>query len=340
MKKLLLIILIILLTGCYDYKELNDIALISGIGISKENDEYRVIYEVINTKANKESNNDIKKYNVEAQDKNLSNAISKANEALAKQPYFEQIKVLLITKDVNILDISDYIFRNEKVNTSFYLALCDDIDKIFDYTSVNEPNNSIAIHNLLKEINYDKITNLFDFNVDNLMQGYDIYLPYITIDKELALKTIGIFDNNSFKRYLTNEEYRIFKYLNKVKEVPIINNNDSIKIYSSKLNYDIKDSNVTIKYDAKASINYLSNQYNLRNQNTYQDLNNLFKDTIYSEISTFINNLQKDNIDILGITKLYNTKYYKNKLDIKDIKLNYEINVDIDKAGTAFKEVK
>lgn len=340
MKKLVLIILIILLTGCYDYKELNDIAIISGIGISKENDEYRVIYEVINTKANKESNNDIKKYNVEAQDKNLSNAISKANEALAKQPYFEQIKVLLITKDVNILDISDYIFRNEKFNTSFYLALCDNIDEIFDYTSVNEPNNSIAIHNLLKEINYDKITNLFDFNVDNLMQGYDIYLPYITIDKELALKTIGIFDNNSFKRYLTNEEYRIFKYLNKVKEVPIINNNDSIKIYSSKLNYDIKDSNVTIKYDAKASINYLTNQYNLRNQNTYQDLNNLFKDTIYSEISTFINNLQKDNIDILGITKLYNTKYYKNKLDIKDIKLNYEINVDIDKAGTAFKEVK
>ena len=340
MKKLLLIILIILLTGCYDYKELNDIAIISGIGISKENDEYRVIYEVINTEANKESNNDIKKYNVEAQDKNLSNAISKANEALAKQPYFEQIKVLLITKDVNILDISDYIFRNEKFNTSFYLALCDDIDEIFDYTSVNEPNNSIAIHNLLKEINDDKITNLFDFNVDNLMQGYDIYLPYIVIDKELALKTIGIFDNNSFKRYLTNEEYRIFKYLNKVKEVPIINNNDSIKIYSSKLNYDIKDSNVTIKYDAKASINYLSNQYNLRNQNTYQDLNNLFKDTIYSEISTFINNLQKDNIDILGITKLYNTKYYKNKLDIKDIKLDYEINVDIDKAGTAFKEVK
>lgn len=340
MKKLVLIILIILLTGCYDYKELNDIAIISGIGISKENDEYRVIYEVINTEANKESNNDIKKYNVEAQDKNLSNAISKANEALAKQPYFEQIKVLLITKDVNILDISDYIFRNEKFNTSFYLALCDDIDEIFDYTSVNEPNNSIAINNLLKKINYDKITNLFDFNVDNLMQGYDIYLPYIVIDKELALKTIGIFDNNSFKRYLTNEEYRIFKYLNKVKEVPIINNNDSIKIYSSKLNYDIKDSNVTIKYDAKASINYLSNQYNLRNQNTYQDLNNLFKDTIYNEISTFINNLQKDNIDILGITKLYNTKYYKNKLDIKDIKLDYEINVDIDKAGTAFKEVK
>lgn len=340
MKKLILIILIILLTGCYDYKELNDIAIISGIGISKENDEYRVIYEVINTEANKESNNDIKKYNVEAQDKNLSNAISKANEALAKQPYFEQIKVLLITKDVNILDISDYIFRNEKFNTSFYLALCDDIDEIFDYTSVNEPNNSIAINNLLKKINYDKITNLFDFNVDNLMQGYDIYLPYIVIDKELALKTIGIFDNNSFKRYLTNEEYRIFKYLNKVKEVPIINNNDSIKIYSSKLNYDIKDSNVTIKYDAKASINYLSNQYNLRNQNTYQDLNNLFKDTIYNEVSTFINNLQKDNIDILGITKLYNTKYYKNKLDIKDIKLDYEINVDIDKAGTAFKEVK
>ncbi len=340
MKKIILIIFIVLLTGCYDYRELNDIAIISGVGISKEDNEYKVIYEVINTEANKESSNDIKKYNVTGQDKELINAISKANEALAKKPYFEQIKVLLITKDVNILDISDYIFRNERINTNFYLVLCDDIEEIFDFTSVNEPNNSIAISNLIKKINYDKITNLFDFVVDNLIQGYDIYLPYITIDNELSLDSIGIYDNDTFIRYLNQEEYRIFKYLNKVKDIPIINNNNSIKIYNSKLNFDIKNNKVSIKYNSKGSINYLSNEYNLRDNNSYKEISKTFSDTLYQEVSNFINNLQKDNIDIFGITKLYNTKYYNDKLEFKDLKLEYDIKVDVDKAGTSFKEAK
>ena len=41
MKKIILIIFIVLLTGCYDYRELNDIAIISGVGISKEDNEYK-----------------------------------------------------------------------------------------------------------------------------------------------------------------------------------------------------------------------------------------------------------------------------------------------------------
>ena len=39
MKKLLLLLpVLFFLTGCYNYRELNDLAIVSGISINKEND--------------------------------------------------------------------------------------------------------------------------------------------------------------------------------------------------------------------------------------------------------------------------------------------------------------
>ncbi len=340
MKKILLILLLILCTGCYDYNELNEIAIISGVGIDKLNNEYVVTYEVINTEASKESSNDIKKYNVKGNGGSLSEAFNNVNETLAKKAYFEQIKVMVITKNVNILDISDYLFRNEKINTNFYLVLCNDIDEIFDFTSVNEPNNSIAIYNLLKQNDYANITNLFDLKINTLIEGYDISLPLITLDNELSLKTIGIYNNNKFIRYLNDNEYRIYKYLSNKKDILINSNDNSIKIYNSKLNYNLENNSITLKYEAKAEINSLNISYDLRDINSYNELSNEFTTVTENEITNFIKQLQIDNSDILNILNKYKLKYPDSSITFKDLTINYDINVKVDKAGTAFKEVK
>ena len=49
-KKLFLIIFIFLLTGCYNYKELNKIAIVSSISIDKKDNEYLVGAQVMNIK--------------------------------------------------------------------------------------------------------------------------------------------------------------------------------------------------------------------------------------------------------------------------------------------------
>lgn len=340
MKKILLILLLILCTGCYDYNELNEIAIISGVGIDKLNNEYVVTYEVVNTEASKESSNDIKKYNVKGNGASLSEAFNNVNETLAKKAYFEQIKVMVITKNVNILDISDYLFRNEKINTNFYLVLCNDIDEIFNFTSVNEPNNSIAIYNLLKQNDYANITNLFDLKINTLIEGYDISLPLITLDNELSLKTIGIYNNNKFIRYLNDNEYRIYKYLNNKKDILINSNDNSIEIYNSKLNYTLENNSITLKYEAKAKINSLNKSYDLRDINSYNELSNEFTAVTENEITNFIKQLQIDNSDILNILNKYKLKYPDSSITFKDLTINYDINVKVNKAGTAFKEVK
>lgn len=47
MKKILLIICIFLLTGCTDYVEVNDLAIVTGIAINYENDIYDVYAQTI-----------------------------------------------------------------------------------------------------------------------------------------------------------------------------------------------------------------------------------------------------------------------------------------------------
>ena len=42
--------LFFILTGCYNYRELNDLAIVSGISISKEADIYKITAEVVNPK--------------------------------------------------------------------------------------------------------------------------------------------------------------------------------------------------------------------------------------------------------------------------------------------------
>ena len=56
MKKILIIILTLLLcTGCFDYKEINDLAIINAIGVDYENDEYVITLEILNDQIDKDS---------------------------------------------------------------------------------------------------------------------------------------------------------------------------------------------------------------------------------------------------------------------------------------------
>ena len=47
MKKLIILISIFLLTGCYDYIEIDDLAIISGIVLDYQNDKYNLTSQII-----------------------------------------------------------------------------------------------------------------------------------------------------------------------------------------------------------------------------------------------------------------------------------------------------
>ena len=78
MKKILVIILTLLFcTGCFDYKEINDLAIISAIGIDYENDEYIITLEILNDQIDKASSK-ITSYTKTGSGKTLTSAIENA----------------------------------------------------------------------------------------------------------------------------------------------------------------------------------------------------------------------------------------------------------------------
>ena len=100
-----------MMSGCYNYNELNSLDIISGIGITYKDDKYKVTYEVINTNLDKDNTDSKKSFTVDGEGKFLSEAIGNTNSKLSRKPYFEHIKVMIIDENVNIMQISDYLLN-------------------------------------------------------------------------------------------------------------------------------------------------------------------------------------------------------------------------------------
>ena len=112
MKKLLILLIIpFILSGCYDYNELNDLAIISGIGIDYEDEEYVVTYEILSTKKEGETSASSSTYNVTSRGKTVVEAFSNNGNLMDKVPYFEHVDVVVISEEIaknNLKEVGEY----------------------------------------------------------------------------------------------------------------------------------------------------------------------------------------------------------------------------------------
>lgn len=345
MKKIILILIIFLCSGCLDYKEINSLGIISGIAIEKKDNNYETTYEVVNTKNNNTEELTSKTYTVTSQGKTFAEALENTNKSLAKEPYFSHIKVVIIDKNINILDIADYILREDNFASNFYLVVSEKPKSILEFQSKNEPLNSVAILNLLETSNYVKLENSFDYLVAKLMSRVeDITIPEVYIDNEITLGTSYLYQGTSIKTKLDNNTQTIYNYLTSGKKVLVKDKtNNSIYISNGKLDIKIKNNKILLNFQAQGLVNYLNDNYNFRNKDTYTKLENTFNFLIKEQIISFINLEKENNIDVLGLRKSYylkypNKKYQSNILNTKEIEVH--TNIAINRAGSIFEVVK
>ncbi len=121
MKKLLILLLVpIFLGGCYDYNELGDLAIVSGIGIDYKDEEFEVTFEILSTKKEGEQGSaSSSTYNVSAKGNTVAEAFSKNGNNMDKVPYYDHIKVVVISEDVakeHLKQISELLIINFVMN--------------------------------------------------------------------------------------------------------------------------------------------------------------------------------------------------------------------------------
>ena len=105
----------------------------------------------------------------------------------------------------------------------------------------------------------------------------------------------------------------------------------------------IKNNKILLNFQAQGLVNYLNDNSNFRNKDTYTKLENTFNSLIKEQIISFINLENENNIDVLGLRKSYylkypNKKYQSNILNNLEIEVN--TNIAINRAGSIFEVVK
>lgn len=352
MKKILIIILTLLLcTGCFDYKEINDLAIINAIGVDYENDEYVITLEILNDQIDKDSSK-ITSYTKVGHGKNLTSAIENAADKLSKQLIFNHIKLMILSKSIieeKFENIIDLFLRNTYFRENFYVisATKNKPETLLNHTTNEAPIASTAITDTLESIRYSSNTNVlkkFDEMVEEVITyGIDTCFSNITLkDNEFIVDGMSIFNNYSYKSNLSNEYVKIYNLLIDNFDRPTYTiNYDNLSfttaINNDKINAEIKSGTINVTGNLMGRIIDNDPKYNIRDPKNLERIDNDFTNLLNKKIPEFIKVLQDNNSDILGITRNY---YKKTRTKDKDywLKLDIKSNIkfNINKKGLIY----
>ena len=348
MKKILITLsFIFICCGCYNYKELNDLAITSAIGIDKSDDGYKVTAQVVNTQKEGTDNNsssDPKIIIYEHTSKTVQVAVRYMVLESPKRLYPNHMQVIIISEDVakdGILESLDLFFRDSELQKNFYVLIAKDVSANQILKTLT-PADSIVSSNIKKSLESDSsylgITELVTY--DELINTYlnpnkEISLPSVTLkgkmkgsDKidnieqsdsstKVVLSQMAIFKDDKMIGYLDDKQSIALSFIKGKINNTIIKykcNGGYVVVETtnskSSINVDNKG-NFRIKISGDAAINEVSCDINLENDNSISKINKQVNKEIKKNVNNTIkyvkNNYNSDIFNFLDI--LYKNQY-------------------------------
>ena len=150
MKKIIIILILLLLTGCNKYTELNELAIIKSIGISK-NDNYTLYAEIITDIKDNEPITEI----IEVSDNKIDNLFNKIKLLVNKEIYFSHIDLIILDFNLNNNDYDNlikYFINHHEFRNDFLTILSSDIKSILDNSKYDEIEELIITNKESKDV--------------------------------------------------------------------------------------------------------------------------------------------------------------------------------------------
>lgn len=362
-KKIIPLLLVFILTGCYDNKELNNIAILTATEINKIDNQFIINVEVVNPQApDKTTNVEAPFIIYTGTGKTIQEAYRQIKLSSSRYLYPEHLQILIINENIaknDITEILDFYLRNPLVRTEFNILIGKNKDILSTTTPIDNISSSSILDTMKTNQKYLGTTNLVTLNeltIMSLNPNTEIILPSIKykekakdsdttkntedtkIESKYELSGLAVFKDNKLKGYLTNEESISYNLIKNNIENSIItyecekNKYLTVEIITSKSTIKIKDNKIIINLAISSTINESSCNINLNN---YQNIKTLEKDLsnyINNKLITDINNIRnKYNSDVFGFLDEIYKHDYKQYLKVKDNWYNQDYkNIDID----------
>jgi len=363
LKKILIILCSLFLVGCQNYRELNNTAIVSAIGIDTDDNGYKVSVQIVNTEKNSNEQENLNNPIVYSSNgKNISDALNNINLKSPNILYLGHLQVVLISEKIakmGINDFTDYFLRNNEINKNFTILISKDNtpEEVLNVPTslVNFPRGNIlgsievsstlsGASNNIKFTNF--INDLKSKGINPVMSSIKIVESEEKNKKNLQISDMAIFNKDKLVGYINKDEIIGYNFITNNIDNTIINikcnknRNMSIKLknINTKTTFKLKNNNpnIIINVNSKA---------NIEETNCDLDLKNI-KEKTESEIKYLINTTinkikQNYHIDIFGFG---NKIYQKNPNYFKSIENNWNeifsnldivinVNTDIETKG-------
>ena len=346
-----LILLLPLLSGCYNYRELNELGITTAVSIDYKDDAFYVMAEVINPikQQDASSSNNSPFVNYNSSSSSLQDAFRKVVLESPRQLYAAQLEIIVLSEEVvnnHLEEVLEYFARNPETRTEIKIivAKTEDSTKAITLqtllTSLSSSNiiKSLELQNKVLGVSYPVTLNeLLNMYIDPYLE---VTLPSMTLygDYEIgdekenittsSPKTIVKIDGSTITKdnkilgYLDLEESKVLSMINgKLKETIIkMNYNDGYIVFEPNRikvskELDIKNNIIKINISGYSKTKEIQSNINIKNPKEVEKLNKALNIELEKKVTdTFTSIREKYDTDIFGFQELYyrtNYKYFK-----------------------------
>ena len=363
MKKIIFSFIIVLFAaGCWNYKELNEYSIVTGIAIDKSKTGYKVSTLISNVPKgsngsdSSSSNSEIVVY--EGSGKSIYEALKDVGLISPKELYLNSFYILVISDEVakdGVNDVLDFFLKYSSSRNNFNIIISKDCkakDTLKIMTSItNFPSQSISdnvkttakLQGAVKTVNFDDLVSTI------IRKGIEPTISTITIEGDIQegftkenlessepkayvkLDNLAIFKKDKLIDFATKQESIGLNILsNQINEMhfTIKYNNSTVIIDTIRFKSNIESKIVNNKpviniyLDGEARIIETTGNINLRNQKTINTLQKKSNKEVIKLVESAINLSIKDKTDILGIGRIL----YQNHPNYYKNKWNEDLN--------------
>lgn len=346
-----LILLLPLLSGCYNYRELNELGITTAVSIDYKDNNFYVIAEVINPikQQDASSSNNSPFVNYNSSSSSLQDAFRKVVLESPRQLYAAQLEIIVLSEEVvnnHLEEVLEYFARDPESRTEIKIIVA----------KTEDSTKAITLQTLLTSLSSSNIINSLDLQSKVLGMAYPVTLNellnmYIDPYLEVVLPSMTLYGNyeigdekenittsspkaivkidgstitkdNKILGYLDLEESKILNLINgKLKETIIkMNYYDGYIIFEPNRikvsrELDIKNNIIKINISGYSKTKEIQSNIDLKDPKEVEKLNKALNMELEKKITDTFNSIrEKYGTDVFGFQELYyrtNYKYFK-----------------------------
>ena len=346
-----LILLLPLLSGCYNYRELNELGITTAVSIDYKDNNFYVIAEVINPikQQDASSSNNSPFVNYNSSSSSLQDAFRKVVLESPRQLYAAQLEIIVLSEEVvnnHLEEVLEYFARDPEARTEIKIIVA----------KTEDSTKAITLQTLLTSLSSSNIINSLDLQSKVLGMAYPVTLNellnmYIDPYLEVVLPSMTLYGNyeigdekenittsspkaivkidgstitkdNKILGYLDLEDSKILNLINgKLKETIIkMNYYDGYIIFEPNRikvsrELDIKNNIIKINISGYSKTKEIQSNINVKDPKEVEKLNKALNMELEKKITDTFNSIrEKYGTDVFGFQELYyrtNYKYFK-----------------------------